>query len=210
MPRKSHRRVHRGRKLTKKQVTQVKRIAHVGVELKHYDVSTVAASVPSTGTMLGPFSVPPQGITEAHRIGDQIHLKNFQYKLAFIGADTTNFVRIVWFRWYEQNSIVAPVAADIFETTLNPIVSGLTESNVEANRIHVLSDRTYSLSTNGTFCAAKHSTLYGKRLGKKKLIFIPAASLTGDGHIYCFVISDSIAVSHPSIYIYTRLIYSDA
>ena len=192
---------HRGRKsrmgakLSKKQARQVKTIVGRQIETKFSDYDLPAFIVTAGGSIVGPIAIIGPGDGESQREGDEIILKNIRIRFSLIGQDATNFMRVIVFRWLQDNALNIPVIADIFQqVATNPWSANLDYSNLHTEkRIQILYDGLHSLVLNGNN-ACKHKTInvFGKKLGKKKMGF-NTATTTGMGQVYICAISDSIA-----------------
>lgn len=199
----------RARKLNYRQKKQVKRMIGNDIELKHYDIG-FTASVSSTGSIQGPFGTPIQGIDEDERVGDQIMLKKYLINAMIAVGDTTNVVRIVFFRWTPNTLVTTPVVGDVFPSLANGPLSQLNETNIENGVIRIVYDKIYALSSTGNNAViTRRYSFYGKKLGKKKFVFNPSLT-SGVGHLYLCILSDSIAAPNPTVTMASRLIYSDA
>lgn len=152
------------------------------------------------------FTLPPQGDNVSQRDGDQITIKKIVYNLQMAGADATNIVRVIIFRWSQNNNATVPAVTDVLQS-LSP-VSMYNYTNERSGKVHVLFDRTASLSLEGTNCITWRGALWGRKIGKKRLIF-NATAINGVDQPYILFISDSVAVTHPSITGTLRMEYVD-
>lgn len=206
-----HRRVvRRGRKtrgLTKGQKKQVKRLISGTQELKARDTFINAA--PTAAGVIQLLNLPAQGLGVSERLADEIILKRLMFRLNVLGADATNIVRCIIFRSSQDNTIGAnfPTPNSVLQNLSTMSLYNFTSDR--DNDISVLYDRTITVSAGGTYDIAFRGNLFGKRLGRKKLIF-DAAVLTGTGQIYILMISDSVAGPHPTVGGYMRIEYTDS
>jgi hypothetical protein len=188
------------------QKREVKQLASIPKELNAIDTSFLQ-SIDANGTVTK-LLMPAQGDGVSERNGDKIWLKRIRLRFSMIYGDTTNTFRLILFRWTQDNSIPANVPSTL------DVLQGLNAlqqynfTHKQANQVHIIYDRTLTLSTNGTPNRVIDQVLYGKRLGKKKIIF-DAAITTGTDQIYVLAISDSIAVPHPALAGYVRVEYTD-
>lgn len=199
-----------GRKLTTRQRQQVKKLVSVNVEKKHFD--SLASAISSTGAwaITGPYVIPPQGDAYNERVGDVLHQVRFELQGNVIGSDSTNFTRLVVFKWAQNNVAGGPVPGDIFQDLVTlPYLSRLQDTSIEGHRFHLMMDRTFSTSINGTNAIAFKRSFWGKKLGAKKQTFNPGLN-TGFNNIYIAHCSDSVAATHPVWSVTTRMIYTDA
>lgn len=196
-----------GSKLSVVQKKQVKRLITGVQEIKAIN-STVNGS-PDAAGVISRIQTPAQGDGLSERSGDQILLKALQFRLSVIGADTTNKIRIVIFRWSQDNSIGAnvPTVTGILQNL--DVMSFYNYTSYKNDRMTVLYDRTVSTTFTDANQVIVLHTLYGKKLGKKILEF-NAASTLGTNQIYMLLISDSVAATHPSVTGFMQLRYTDS
>lgn len=187
---------------------QVKRLVDSGAETYQYDNSISPASVSTAATIQTGFSTPTQGVGDGQRTGDMIELKRFMLNYNIICADATNVVRVILFRWYENNSSNAPTAAQVLQASTN-FNSMINHDSIRERKLHVFYDKTHRMTLVGTADVGANVSIGAKALGRKNIAFDNAA-ITGEGLIYGLFISDSSGVSHPTIDWYCRLEYKDA
>lgn len=194
----------KGSKLNPRQKTQVKRL--IGNKEEHKEIDTTILLSPSNTGVIQQVSLPIQGQAYNERDGDDISLQSLHYRFNFVAADATNYLRMIIFRWHNNNAVAVPTTADVLQT-----VSATAYPNnqkVVDGSVQILLDRAYALNLNGNASMAVSSKLFGKRLGRKKLGF-NAAATTGNNQIYFLWISDSAAIGHPAVGGTIRLIYTD-
>lgn len=182
------------------------------IEWKHFDTYQSATAIASTtGVVFGGFCLPPRGTGENQRVGDVVRLSSFTVEGSMICSDATNIMRVIVFRWRPDNSIDSPSWTKILQDTTNlPFFSPINEASLQQSKIHVLLDKSYTMVLNTASGLKRFKwRFYGKRLGKKKLAFNTNA-ITGMDNIYMFMISDSLAVSHPAVQFQTRVVFTDA
>lgn len=209
MPRRKYpprrRAVTRQRKLNKRQKTQVKRLIGRQIESKVAD-SNVLTSVDSSASFFQRLTMPAQGDAYNERSGDVIHLEKLQWRMNIVAGDSSNVLRFIIFRWQNDSGLATPSVSDLLEAT-NALA--FVDYQSEQQKIQVLFDRTYALSTEGVPNRVITGSLYGRKLGRKKLTFNQAAT-TGVDQFYLFLTSDSAAAPHPAVGGYFRLTYADA
>lgn len=188
------------------QKREVKQLAAIPKELNAID-TTFLQSIDANGTVTK-LVMPAQGDGVSERNGDKIWLKRIRVKLAILNADTTNVFRLILFRWTQDNSIPAnvPLSIDVLQG-LNALQQ-YNFTHKQANQVHIIYDRLLPLSTNGNPIRVIDQVLYGKRLGKKKIIF-DAAIVSGTDQIYVLAMSDSVAAPHPNMAGFIRVEYTD-
>lgn len=201
------RRKRHARGLTKGQKKAVKRLIAGNIELKAIDTGVLQS--PTAAGVIQHITPPAQGLGVSNRVADQITLKRLLFKLNVIGADATNVLRMIIFRTSQDNTVVANIPTPLSVLQTLSVMSMYNFTADRDNEIKILYDRTIAVSAGGTYDVALHGNLYGKRLGKKRLIF-DAAVTTGTDQIYVLWISDSVAGPHPNVAGTFRLEYTDA
>lgn len=203
------------RALNPRQQRQVKILIARQQELDYYDNGVNASSIGVLATVQGGLSTPIQGDSDGERVGDKIQLKAFKFRFHLIGGDATNNVRVILFRWHQDNNVASPAAADVLQNPTGfPVTSAVNHDRIKAGILHIMYDKTFALSNStsggGTpSCLSREVNIYGKKLGRKGIEFNNAA-ITGNNHIYALFQSDSNAAPNPSITWYSRLTYTDA
>lgn len=200
----------RGAPLSRRQKQTVKRLIGLNAETDYYDNGLNASAVGVVSTIQGGLSTPIQGVADGQRVGDKLKAKLFNFRFNLIFGDPTQVVRVILFRWYEDNT-VAPTAAQILQNPLGfPVTTGINHDTIKKGQLHVMFDKTYSMSGTGSSASIFRSIkIYGRKLGKKGIEFNNGA-ITGVNHIYALFQSDSTAAPNPVINWYSRLEYTDA
>lgn len=200
---------YKGRKLTKTEKKQVKRIVGSKEEVKYLDTNSGSFIVTGSPTF-NDLTVVGQGVGANQRTGDKIMSKRINLRWNAIYGDATNFLRCIVFQWKANNASITPTAGAILENPAVPITSSLNNTNDASTLYTVLYDRVYCLVGNGSNGAiARNISLYGKKLGRKALNFNPTAN-TGFNHIYTLWFSDSAAAPSPAVSQYVRYEYTDS
>lgn len=151
-----------------------------------------------------------QGTADSQRTGDRLTLKNIQSRISIIGADATNVIRLIFFQWYQNTATSTPVIGSILQNPTYSWVSAINDTNQDAGLFRIIYDKTYQLSLSGNNQGlVKKLNFYGRRLPRKSLQFNPA-NTTGFNQVYCLAVSDSVAVTHPSVLVYSRTTYVDS
>lgn len=201
----------KGRKLNKRQKRQVKNMIGRNIEhkYKYFDVS--ATSIDANGVLTSSWTQISQGVQTANRVGDEIMIKQINVNASFIVGDTTNFMRMIIFRWHLDNNVTSPAQGDIIQNTASNVFSSpINQNSVEEKKITIVKDIYFPMSATGSNAAKTFRfKLFGRRLGPKKVYFNPAGT-TGFGHVYALFLSDSVAATHPTAAISTETIYTDA
>jgi hypothetical protein len=198
----------RGAKLSRRQALQVKKIVGTQIEHKFKDFTVASTGIDAAGVVTGSCVAISQGTQATEREGDEIVLKSLFGRYSIIAADTTNFMRVIFFKWNIDSAVAAPTVADILQGTgTNPWIADLNQNNIEDGKFQVLFDHSHSFTLAGNACLTRRYNIYGKKLKKKRLIFNTAAT-TGIGQFYMMLISDSVAASHPTFMWYSRVHYT--
>lgn len=193
-----------GRKLNYRQKREVKRLIGNRTETKFIDFS-VNSNIDAGGS-ISAMTPPPQGVKDSERIGDSIQLKKLVYNLSFAGADTTNICRFIIFRWALNSATSTPTVTDILQIATPSSLYNYDQYN--QGKFHIVYDRSFACTAVGWNLYIARGALWGKKLGRKKMMFNEAAT-TGLHQFYWLAITDSIAASHPQVIGNMRLEYSD-
>jgi len=170
-------------------------------EVKSFDTG-IGSTFDNTGSITKLTTIP-QGDTDTTRDGDHIKLTKCWCNLAVSVGDATNVVRVIVFRWNQDDSSVAPTVNDITQSV--SAYSPIHRDNERAHKFDVIFDKFFSVSNVGPGCA---SVEWRKPL--KSIIAFQATANTGTGHLYMYIISDSSAVPHPGVNLIWRTYYTDS
>lgn len=175
-------------------------------ELKLYDKEIQpGTNVSSSGflTILTNTISPGDGPT--NREGASVMMKSLLVRYNLIGADTTNILRVIIFRWLDDTMPVVTSVLDVLSTSL--IVWPTCPINFDnRKKISVLYDQLHAL-TDTASNSSQVEKLYIKR--NLKINWKKDNSEDG-GHIYLLAISDSTGLSHPTIHAQSRLRFTDS
>lgn len=147
----------------------------------------------------------PQGDTDLTRDGDQVRLTSFQLRANIRVGDNTNTIRLIVFRWNDNNAVVVPAPADLITaiSTGEAPLGAYQQDNVRSRRFNVLFDRLYSVDANNPQVVLKIK----KRMSST--INFNGGGTGGRGHIYFMYISDSGAATHPTINYAYKFVFID-
>lgn len=203
----------RSRGLNRRQKTSVKRLIGNTQEKKHYLVTNASGISQSTVATITKLSAIPQSTTtspDTERDGDRVTLKSMRFTATISNADTYNRFRVIFFRWNPDDS-TAPTVGDILQNTAGNLLDVLLPTHLDkSSNFHIMSDRTYTTSTDAANSAIGiKKTFYGKRLGSKTIQY-DAGATTGFRNIYMLTVSDSGAAGHPYIYYTSLLKFTDS
>lgn len=187
------RKTNRGRGLTKKQRSEVKKIATAPMERKRFPVYKQGLSI-STSHHIDDLSSVYQGSTEEGRTGDAIKIISGHIKGVVVAADTTNIVRYTVLRW-KPNTI--PTAADIYDDATIGANGAMFSPFNHINRpsFVVLADRYIDLeATNGDM-----QKMFNIRIKPQPKTIYEGGANTGSNKLYIIWSSDSVAITHPDV-----------
>lgn len=189
-------------------------------EHKYFDYGIGYSVVDYNGTVYH-LSDVPQGDTDSTRDGDTIAPSYLSIRGQVHGADSSNAMRIVVFR-YKQDSgpnsnDEEPVPSVILQSTVTatanaPYAPFHHDYRVGNKVFDVLADRLI------TVCGDVSNAAYAKEFkimlpltkAKKPIQFTNNTYYYGVNKIYLLVISDSGTVSHPAITFQSRLTFTDS
>lgn len=176
-----------------RQVSQIVR-SIIGTRTeKKYFISFVNTTILNTGTVLA-MSQIPQGTTDITRVGDRITLKRVDVICNIVAADATNFMRLMLVKYHPQSDPTSPPSINVF---LNSVAGqGPASPPNHDTRLDytVLDDRMIALTLSGMGCA---TFSFSKSLNFP--LQFSGGSTTASNHLYLVAVSDSAAVSHPSL-----------
>ena len=205
MPRKK---VYRKKKtITDKRIARVARnVFKRDTETKVFDAyEDVTVSTTGRVTLL---TAVTQGVGVSQRVGERLqpvalHLK---FQSTVEPTDTYNNVRYIVFKWKDDDTLIAPVMANVLGTTFGGLDEVLNEFQwTTRSNFQVLLDVTHSVDTAGP-----RSKITRHRLKLRGHIEYETNLTTGVGNIYLIRVSDSAVAPSPSMGVYSRLYFKDA
>lgn len=190
------------------------------VEKKYVDtVLTTLTGVTYAGT-IGLFAMPAAGADVNSRVGDKIRVTGIDFKYTVVGYDTTNLLRVILFKWNNDDGSYAPTVANILGSadlsTQGAPLARLNWDNQQAKDFEILYDKCHALSFNNTTAAPGSAVevaqvkLWGKGLGSTPTIELNNGFTTGKGRYGVLYVSDSALAGHPKIAYTARIEFSDA
>lgn len=157
------------------------------------------------------------GTGSNQRIGHDIDLISIQFKLAFTVADSTNIIRMVLYQWLDDpidlTNVPFPEYTQLFEygvTTGITVTSQLFSPLIitgRAGSFKILLDRYIVLDTTSSPVEVVEGFINKKF--RKKVHFDTGATY-GPNHVNIMLISDSAAITHPTVDGYMRVRYTDS
>lgn len=201
------RRKRHGKKPSKRLTQQVNQILAAKeakeVELKYRDREyTGSAGIDTAGVIL-PLSDPQTGTSTSQLIGRTFLIKSILVRYQLFVADSYNSVRVIIFRW-NNNSI--PTVPDVLEDYSTSATAGpLSPIRIEnSSNIQVLYSNIFALS-QGVVDTSVDKLYIQKNIRAE----YNDDGSKGIGHVYMLIVSDSIAVSHPTYTVISRCRYLD-
>jgi hypothetical protein len=143
-----------------------------------------------------------QGDTDQTRDGDNLFPLRLEIRLQVQLADTSNLVRVIFFRWIPSST---PVPGSIMQTTGNVLAPMSPVYHDYRQQYHVIYDKVFQLDTYHPY----QMDVAVIKLPKQSIQF-EAGGLTGTNKYYSCAITDSSAASHPAVVMYTKLWFTDA
>jgi len=155
-----------------------------------------------------------QGAGTGQHIGDKIQptLWEFNYHLQVnygVGVtDYTNTCRVILFQYMADDTIAAPLMADLLQagiSTVNSVLSPFIDHKKPI--VHILYDQIVNLEYYGNSNASKRI-----RIGRKKLlpIYFKTGLTTGVNNMYFCIFSDSSVSLHPQFSVVSKIHWEDA
>lgn len=202
--------------LSRRQATAVKAIVdsklEEEVELKWDDVKH-SLTCSTTPTFFDITAQITSGVDPYDYIGNTIRLQSLAYKIYFSLADTTNYIRLVFFQWYDD-AVNTPTFADICQlnTAGSPIdqtdyMSPLALGAGTTKSFRILRQFDFVMSATEPACIYQGFINKGFR---KDITFATNDPTQGNNHIFMMYLSDSSAVAHPAGEGWTRIRFTDA
>lgn len=180
----------------------VKTALNKNIELKYRDVNSVL-SVDYTGYFYDLSTYITQGITDSTRVGDKLTMRSLELNYNITNGDTTNQVRVIVLRLKSLASSLTALTQILTNTSsvYAPLSTYLHDSR---SQFVIHYDKLHTVDTYNPIKAFKTKI---KMTSKTEY---NGAGTDGYHHIFLLAISDSGAVTHPSLTWYTRMNYVDA
>ncbi len=181
----------RGRRRKPMTAGRVKRI--IGAELKFTTTQRTSEIVNTLNPLILPLTQLPQGMTNSQRDGNRISPVNVHGNITLIGEDAAaaNFanIRVVIFRWDEDQTQRVPVIADIMQ---NVALLGGPFNIDNRGLFKVLWSRYFVVINNADNPSFKKTLRYYLRAAGPKMTFDGGAGADAKKyHLYLAVFSQS-------------------
>lgn len=205
----------KGAKLNKRQKVEVKRLITAKEELKFSDTN-VAGGITTAITPVA-MATPTQGNGAVQRVGDDINLRKISLRLNIRGggaalgvADQFNTVRLIIFRWSQNNAVTAPTQADVLQYAAPLSYTSPYNWDAQAQgKVKICYDRAFTFTQGGTQTRVVLHEIFGKKL-HGKVVKYNGGTQQGTNMFYYLVISDSTVIPNPSWDGYMRMVFSDS
>lgn len=209
--------VRKKSKLSEPQKAQVKKTIKQILANHIQDKLWIAAHTASVDFVGGVYHITaiPQGVTERSRVGNSIRPKRLRMRIHAGIGDNTNMVRMVVFRWHPSAAAGVPTVYSILEDTAPTAFVGTSNAPLmpynwaDKQMYTVLWDRTFVLDAQSPQQAVVNLELYGKKLNPR-INYVDASTSAVLNGLYVMYISDSGAVSHPTLTFTSELTFEDA
>lgn len=176
-------------------------------EKKFWLSSQEGNSIDFSGEISQKLVDPTQGNGFNQRIGDVINLQSIKIRGTVLVGSTTNYMRIVLFRWRSDSNLDIPAVDKIFGSSYTG--SGLAPySPIEAEKsvrekFTVLGDKFVVCHQDKPLVAFN----FNRKLNTK--VYFNRAGQQGKGHIYMAFLSDDGAITYPAVTWVAETVYTD-
>jgi hypothetical protein len=213
--------------LSKQQKRQVKQLINSQVELKSFFNTTGFTPISTVGSILKLSSVP-QGATQAQRVGDDLKTKvlRFRYNIQvgatglIAAADEFNTVRVIIFRWLEDDGGYIPTVGNILQASSSTNVSLQLYNFDDSDLYKILYDSAHVVYNTPMWNGAAVTWFHGVganyvtphthslQLGNRTIHY-NIGGLSAKGSLYVLLVSDSAFAPNPSVEFTSALEYFD-
>jgi hypothetical protein len=190
--------------LVKEVLRRAKQSENAKIETKYIDL-ILSASTVSNAMSINLLNGITQGTTATNRLGETVRSVRISYNLQFVGADATNFVRFLLVVDHQCNGATF-AAADLLANQPDPFAFRFMDNIA---RFSVLCDRDIDLTLTGPDAVHIRGNVKTKAISFYTGAANTIANIKTNG-IFAVFISDSGAVSHPTVSGDIRYFYKDA
>lgn len=194
--------------------TAARRVINSQFEKHYYDYDGGTVNLPvSYSSSIYKLTAVTAGSSDSTRSGDRLTIKSLQIRGTLAVADTHNVMRVIIFQYLGDDGVAVPTSGQILEApwfnTINHVNAPYAKDYV-GYKVIVLWDSTYVLNQDNQAKQFQIMLTAGNFKRKAKpFIQYQAASSNGVGNIYMMAVSDSGAVTHPTITWVSRLRFID-
>lgn len=174
----------------------------VTAEKKFFQVTGTSVAIDENGGVVN-ISDISQGDTDITRDGDQLLVRSIELACSFVVADATNLMRLLVVQWMPQG---VPALSDVITSTGGPLACLAPYLHDTRYQFRVLYDKRVAVDTYNPIKII-HKRLI--RIPIRKIQYV-AGTNVGNNKIYAMFISDSAAVSHPTVNYQFKLNFSDS
>lgn len=205
---RSFRRRVRRRTGSKRWRRAVARVIDQRAEKKYNDFILAATGIPGSGLVIE-WATVAMGTSDNQRIGDQIRMRQLLLRTLLTFGDTYNTVRLVVLAWKFPSSVSVPNTTLILEDAVsNPLISPLNRETMQKGWMKPMYDKAFSMTEGNRPQVYRTLKFFGKRLPWKRVEFVDATTFAAPTY-YMFLVSDSIAVPHPTVAVHFRSVFTD-
>lgn len=168
-------------------------------EKKFHDIIQNVQTVTNTGVIYALSATLARGTTSITRIGKEVQINSLLIRYALVHGDTLNQMRVTIFQYNRPGT---PSISDIYQDTLtNECLSALNRDN--GDFIVVLHDANYDMTQDAN---PQQTTKKYIKLNNT-IAQWNESDISDRGNIYMAVVSDSVAITHPTIEFNSRIRY---
>jgi hypothetical protein len=192
--------------LSNVQRSEIKKLISAQQEHKFFEIRN-AFGVTYAGTVTS-LSDVPQGDTDSTRDADTLMPTSLVMRFGMTVGDTTNFFRVIIFRWHSALSV--PTVVQVLQNASSSTGGVYSDFNHDLrSNFQVLFDKTFTLGT--TAVTSNQVVFFNKTLKMaRKPIQYTSGSTSGSDKIYFLAISDSAAIPNPTWNYAFRLNFTDS
>lgn len=186
--------------ITNKRIAKVAKRAVRRIAEKKFYLREEIVAVTNSGVLYD-LSNTTQGDTVDLREGDKIIPTSLELDWYTVIADSTQFMRVIVFRWKNNDASDAPSISKLFQDVTYPYMAPYIHDT--RDQFDILCDVRYTLDSY-------HPVKLQKKVcSLAKPIHYNQGQTSGLGKIYIYLISDSSVSIHPTIVFYSKLNYTD-
>lgn len=176
-------------------------------ELKYFDVATSGATNVDWTGLFHNLCIPAQGDTDVTRDGDKLNMKKLRLRCSIVQGDSYNNIRIIIFRWKQNNISVTPSASYLISPYQGTAMSPVAPYNWDTkDNTQILYDRVYTVDTS----YPQRMVKINLNLSKLPKVAFDSGTTGGNNHLYMFIVSDSSAATHPTYNLLSRVSFTDS
>lgn len=186
----------------------VNKVIHRNSELKYFTYNLSNFAIDASWLALSMSNIP-QGDSQTTRDGNAVYLKGYSIKYKITRADTWQKFRVLVVRYLSPNT-TNPAIADILHDVSSVDMSMITPNNFEKKKSYqILYDKLHNLQPDSGLPNYEMTYKHTKTFKKPRLLRWNTSGSADyeSGNLTFFVISDSVATTHPSLSLYSRVTF---